>query len=163
MQLLARRDDQQFYLSRVTRPDEFDAPPGKGPYACLLWASTPTAPDAQGAVAQRLLDSECGYFVAGGLQCEQWHDMVDETFVSLDLSPGEYERRFIMTTWHTDGSMRDVAEFLVYSVFPAPGAHREAFERYLVVAYGAPGTEADALGSAVLAALAQYASDSTEP
>ena len=42
-----------------------------------------------------------------GHECELWHDTIDES--SFDTFGNE--RMFVMTTWHTDETPEDVAEF----------------------------------------------------
>jgi hypothetical protein len=113
--------------------EDFRSPFGTQPFVCLIW-------DADGAFdaaeRQRLADaiivSNCRYIVCGGVECEAWHDAMDEAFLELELKGEEYEERFVMTSWHTDQAEAEVAMFFVHCT----ASEEEPFTKYLVLQVG---------------------------
>jgi hypothetical protein len=56
----------------------------------------------------RLIEQRVLLFCAIGVECELWHDIMDE----LIVGDGDIERDFEMiTTWHTDEDLDDVITF----------------------------------------------------
>ena len=80
--------------------------------------------------------------------CEQWHDEVDETYVTRTLD-GEMDERFVMTTWHTDEPILDVAFFFVWNT----NFDDHDFRRFLVLQLGDDAVRAKELRDAVTKAV----------
>jgi hypothetical protein len=119
------------------------------PYPCLLWDTRGDWTRAErDFVVTTLLDSDCRYVVSGGATCEQWHDEVDETYVARTLD-AETDERFVMTTWHTDQSVADVAFFFVWNT----NFDEHDFRRFLVLQLGDDPARARELREAVMKAV----------
>jgi len=85
-------------------------------FAALIWDHDGASNQAGMEQAiDRLLDAGCRYLVCGGRKCETWHDLADAIFGirTLDFSEAASDAIFLMTTWHTDESVDDVANFFV--------------------------------------------------
>lgn len=59
------------------------------------------------SVLEKLIDEKILLFCAVGKDCELWHDVMDEIFVS----DGKERDFFMITTWHTDETLDEVIEF----------------------------------------------------
>lgn len=55
----------------------------------------------------------CRYAVCSGYECSKWDDAIDWAFLlpSDDFNPPD--EKFVMTSWHADESIPEVAEFFV--------------------------------------------------
>jgi hypothetical protein len=76
----------------------------------------------------------CGirYAVCGGVECERWHDAIDQAFIELDLEGEAYETRFVTTSWHTDEPPEEVAFFFIHNT----NSDAHDFTRFLVLQLG---------------------------
>lgn len=83
-------------------------------YVALTWAGDSTFDEAARIkVVGALINSGCRYLVCGGVDCERWHDDADVAFAALEAS-SDTDVPFVMTTWHHDESVEDVAFFATY-------------------------------------------------
>lgn len=84
------------------------------PFALLLWdhGADVDAP-CRARVARALLDAGCVYLVAGGAECEAWHDAFDEEIVDRELAAGA-PAPLVPTTWHEGEPPEEVAFFFVH-------------------------------------------------
>ncbi len=101
-----------FYLM-ITSASEL-VPGMRGHYPALVWNCVSDV--ANGEVAsmmQRLLATGCRYIVAAGVDCERWHDIADEEFLTQFPTRQEQDANFVMTSWHSDESPDDATFFLV--------------------------------------------------
>jgi hypothetical protein len=64
----------------------------------------------------QLLDCGCVYLCAWGPGCEQLHDAMDDIVLNREFE-GAPEST-IMTTWHSDDSLQDAAEFALLWAIP---------------------------------------------
>jgi hypothetical protein len=91
----------------LVEPYELDAALlPKQPYAVWVLLSEKIPPAAQDAISAKLVSSGCRYAVASGPECTTWDDSIDEAAIQL-LPDDEH----IMTTWHDDDTIEEVAEF----------------------------------------------------
>ncbi len=120
----------------IASPVDWTDPFAGEPYVCMVW-NHGSAFDSvkRKAVAVKLIDSNCRYAVCGGVNCENWHDDIDTVFVKghQGLSDAKYDAVMLMTTWHDDESLEDIAFFFVQST-RLNG--KEEFENYLVLHVG---------------------------
>jgi len=84
------------------------------------------------ALIRALYISGCRYVVAGGVNCERWHDIADEEFVPQFPSQTEQDKNFVMTSWHEGESPEDVAFFFVNTT----NFDRHNFKRFVVLQFG---------------------------
>jgi len=120
-------DQRAFFTARQHPDDPVVLTTPQAPFAALIWGHDGVADDV-------MRERVAGRLLGGGLTCERWHDWADSVLVSraLDHSDEEADAAFVMTTWHTDESVGDVASFFVFNTafdgwFP---------ERFLVVDVG---------------------------
>jgi hypothetical protein len=105
---------ERLFVSSLTRPYAFQSPvPGKE-YAALIlsYDRTQTAAERD-KIAADLVGSGCRYAVCFGFESSKWDDAVDLAF--LDMSPefSPPDEKFVMTSWHDQESLPDVAQFFV--------------------------------------------------
>ena len=116
MDLLFRTVDRAFHRQVLAAGAHFEPPFAGRAYPCLLWDhGAEWASEARCDLARALIRSNCRYVVCAGAECEVWHDTVDEVFVSEYLDQPEIvqDERHVMTTWHEDEPVDDVAFFFV--------------------------------------------------
>jgi hypothetical protein len=65
---------------------------------------------------RRLLDIGCVYLCAWGPQCEQLHDDMDHVVLMRELDGAA--QRTIMTSWHSQESLGEAAEFTLLWAVP---------------------------------------------
>jgi len=95
MELILSHEGKEYWLERLDRPANFRSSPWDGPYVCLLWDYAGAASDSERVtLARALVANNCGYAVCAGIECERWHDAIDQAALEAD--------RFLMTTWHED-------------------------------------------------------------
>jgi hypothetical protein len=70
--------------------------------------------------------------VCTGHECSSWDDSIDSAHIETDPDLSPPDSKFVMTTWHEQESIRDVAEYFVHA------AKFDGFEpeRFLVVCVG---------------------------
>lgn len=149
MKLLGRYDGREYHSESIPLARRLVSPFKEGPFACLLWThGVARDVDQASDLLKSLLDSGCRYFVCGGEDCEWWHDMTDELFVTkyLNATAAERERAHVMTTWHANESPEDVAFFFVFNT----SFDDISFERFLVIHIG-NGNAADLVDAKVQA------------
>jgi len=138
---------REFFFQVLEKPEPFLPPYPGFSFPCLIW-------DARGSWPRELVDrfadaviaSGCRYAVCAGVDCERWHDWIDESFLAQNLEGPDYEARFVMTSWHTGQSPNEVAFFLTGANFD-----QHDFRHFVVLQLGAsPSIEAD-LRAAVIA------------
>ncbi len=139
-----------YYIS-ISAPSEAVLPTVAEPFAAMLWSARTASAEEMSAVAARLIEAGCTYFVAGGEECEAWHDAADHAFLELNLGGEEYDRRFLMTTWHAGEPVDEVAFHLGMCAAPAARPGR-VYSDLLVIQYGGD----EALGTQLRAAVAGY-------
>lgn len=151
MRLLARHGSRQYHTESIEVPLRIAAPFEGETFACLLWNHSPTRDiERASALVDSLIEGGCRYFVCGGPDCEWWHHLTDELFVSrnLDATDEERKRNHVMTTWHAEESADDVAFFFVFNT----SFDDVAFDRFLVLHLG-DGPNLEAVNRAVQASL----------
>ena len=142
-------DDRTYDHIIVDRPITTITPLAPQPYPCLLWDTRGDWSEAErDTVVAALLESDCRYVVSGGATCEQWHDEVDEAYIARTLEP-ETDERFVMTTWHTDESVEDVAFFFVWNT----NFDEHDFRQFVVLQLGSDPAVAERLRRGVTIAV----------
>ena len=119
-----------YSFEHVAAAAEYRVLPESQAYACLVWDATGALGAAdRDRLAEAIIASNCRYVVCGGANCEAWHDAMDQAFLAQGLEGEAYEEHFVMTTWHTAESEREVAFYFVHC------AHAESgpYSRYHVL------------------------------
>jgi len=97
-------------------------------------------PERMREVARAFVASGCRYAVCSGIDSSAWDDAVDIAYMSHVPAPDD-GTRFVMTSWHGDEPMRDVAQHFVRNTafdFLVP-------KRFLLVGVGASAPVHEAL------------------
>ena len=137
MELLLSARDRFYHYARFLPGEEpaVAAVPQFGePYVCLLWDAVGAATDGErAAFARALLDSGCRYFLAAGEDSAAWHDAVDLVGAereAVEEAPTDGWPH-VMTTWHEDDPVEEVAWFFVWNTDFAdpPFQHFVALQR----------------------------------
>ncbi|CAN5188262.1 hypothetical protein BH11PSE5_BH11PSE5_00770 [soil metagenome] len=81
------------------------------PYRAVLIAEQPASQAWRDEVIKWLVGSECLYFVAWGIACEEWHDAMDWAVLEA-FDFGEIpDDKFVMTTWHAKEKLSEALWF----------------------------------------------------
>jgi hypothetical protein len=105
---------ERVFVSALGRPYRFQTPvPGKEYAAWILSYDPSQTAEERDKIASDLVASGCRYAVCSGFESSKWDDAVDLAF--LDTSPDfdPPDEKFVMTSWHDQESLREIAEFFV--------------------------------------------------
>ena len=150
MDTIIESGPKHFFYSAINSASAFQAPPCPAPFACMLWNAEGQVEDGERALLSRhLIHAGCTFLVAGGVDCEAWHDAADREFLNLDLTGSEYDRRFVVTSWHHGESFEEVAFFLAQCAMPPVESGIDEYQGYLVLQYGGDFTVREQLFEAV--------------
>jgi len=148
---LVYEDEARRFLSlRLQRPFDFCSPFGDQDFALLLFArDAALSADEQRALSNAFVAQGCRYAVCAGLEPSSWDDSIDEAYLAMTPAGDARDPRFVMTSWHEDEPIEEVAAFFVgctsFDDFvPA---------RFLVVCLGGNQADEVALRRTVLAAI----------
>ncbi|WP_199228310.1 MULTISPECIES: hypothetical protein [unclassified Caulobacter] len=93
-------------------PGAFPPPePPPAPFKAVLVLEAPAETTWRAEVAAWLARSGCRYALAWGTDCEAWHDAIDDAAFPGDPPDDD----FIMTTWHDDEPLEEVAWFAAHA------------------------------------------------
>ena len=131
----------------LEQPGTYALPFARAPYPCLIWnTGGGWSEDQRSDLVQAILDTDARYAVCGGVDCEQWHDDLDQAFIQRYLGDeAAQNEHFLMTTWHTAESPEEVAFYFVHNT---DFDHHE-FKRLLLVVLGADSAVAERLQGAL--------------
>ena len=117
-------------------------------FPCLIWDhGSRLSSEERFEFVKKLLAAGCRYFVCGGAECELWHDIVDEEWVSqhFDDPPDVQAAAHVMTTWHEGESPDDVAFFFVMNT----NFDNYDFKEFLIVHSGGSEPDVERVNAAV--------------
>lgn len=100
------------WFGRTDRPFAFSTPFGGSDFALMLVVADPSVTtEEREAVSVEIIRQGCRYAVCSGHDCARWDDSIDFAYLatSPDYSPPDY--RFVMTTWHEDEPLEEVANY----------------------------------------------------
>ena len=128
-----RTDRRRYFVAELAVGEAFEDPfPGRES-VLLLYATVETPFAWRNATCDALAATRVGYVLCAGIECETWHDTIDEAVVGDGFEEGE-EVPPVMTTWHDDQPEDDVAFELVHVV--TTNEHDVPFETFLVLTVG---------------------------
>ena len=110
MQQLNTSERSNVWIGRTERPYDFTSPCEGEEFALLLvLGDGEITPSEQEDLSTKFVRQGCRYAVCFGVACSSWDDSIDMIGVMDEINgqPGP----FVMTTWHEDESIGDVAEF----------------------------------------------------
>jgi hypothetical protein len=96
---------------RLNSGDSFPAACDLSPFKAIVVVEEPVESQWQAAASRWLADSGCLYMMAWGEDCSSWDDSVDLANINQFDCDDIPDAKFIMTTWHDDESLPDVAWF----------------------------------------------------
>ena len=97
----------EYYRIGKTYPEEF---PLTGHFKSILILEKHDSVEQQ-EFCRWLCEVGCRYAMTFGLNCENWHDAIDESLLEKFEFGDIPDDEFIMTTWHNDESLEDVIFF----------------------------------------------------
>jgi hypothetical protein len=83
----------------------------------VLVSEASTSPSFREAVAEKLVNGNCLYFMSWGAECEAWHDEVDMANIEKFDFNEIPEDAFVMTTWHEGEPLSEVLWFCKHNAF----------------------------------------------
>ncbi|MFN7590329.1 MAG: hypothetical protein ACK5UQ_17760 [Planctomycetota bacterium] len=101
------------WATRLTRPFNFTSPFDRRDFALLLFVGgEAVTADERNAISKAVVAGGCRYAVCAGSDCSSWDDAIDWAYIATDPKD---DSAFVMTTWHEEQPIEEVAEFLVFS------------------------------------------------
>lgn len=98
-------------------PSPLGLPPGH--FVCLVaWDARGASVEVVESLIAPLLRAGASYFVCWGPDCERVHDIVDELVCAPDNDFGVPEDACIMTTWHSNQTLREALWFFLATAWP---------------------------------------------
>lgn len=140
----------------LAAPYGLPAAPCDAPFAALVSVhDAHVSADDQARLSADLVRLGCRYAVCRGHDCSSWDDSIDFAYLETDANFDPPDETFVMTTWHVDDALSEVARYLVRL------ASYEGFvpERFLIVCVGGSTGEFDEVCAAVSAELDRRASE----
>ena len=133
-------------LAWLERPFAFVSPFAGGDFALMLFiASDEMSAEEQAALSDALVAQGCRYAVCCGHRCSTWDDSIDYAFLHTDPDLNPPDDRFVMTTWHDDEPLAEVAWFFLWNT----EYDEYVPERFLALAVGGTKATLEELGSAL--------------
>ena len=141
MPLVHNIRDRQVWLEQLDESPDWVLPFLPQSYPCLVYANRKTEREYKSLVGQLLLESGCNFIVCAGVECELWHDVIDEEIVVAQEGGVLDAQKTIMTTWHPNDSMESLAFFFVHTTFnpyleEQPGFSEAPNSAYLILNIG---------------------------
>jgi hypothetical protein len=85
-----------------------------GPFRAVVVIEDEVTPEWRSAVSSWLDRSGCRYAMTWGLECEEWHDSIDDANLSRFDFAEVPEDEFVMTTWHERDMLKEVFWFSIH-------------------------------------------------
>jgi hypothetical protein len=110
-QILAT-ESRSAWATRLDRPSDLISPFAGAEFACLLVVrDTSITGQEQASLSELLVAQGCRYAVCAGHECASWDDSIDRAYIATDADFDPPDSTFVMTSWHEDESIEEVAEF----------------------------------------------------
>ncbi|WP_129647635.1 DUF7684 family protein [Peristeroidobacter agariperforans] len=105
---------QRVFSNALSRPYAFRSPVPGTEYAAWIISHDRTQTAAErDKIAAELVGSGCRYAVCSGFEASKWDDAVDLAFLDTSAEFKPPDDRFVMTSWHCQEPLQDIAEFFV--------------------------------------------------
>jgi hypothetical protein len=114
MERIWQAPGRDVWLGEAGHPPGFSTPfPGRT-FALLLLITEETTAEQRDAICEAIVRSGCRYAVCWGIDCEGWHDTIDESYLATcpDFQP--QDDTMIMTSWHARELVGDAVFFLLH-------------------------------------------------
>jgi hypothetical protein len=142
--LIIERAGHRFLFEKLPGPESWSGLDMTSPFGCLLWDGRPAS--ARGDLShltRDLVAAGCETLACAGLNAEAWHDAADEEVALLNAT--SRSDLFVMTTWHTDESIAEVALYFTAQA----NVDDRAIRTHLVLYLGTDDTVAARLATAI--------------
>lgn len=101
-------------LAGTRRPFRFASPFASGEFALMVVVATDdVSPEEQMALSRAFIDEGCRYAVCTGHECTTWDDSIDLACILKDPDFDPPDEEHVMTTWHDDEPLEEVARFFL--------------------------------------------------
>ena len=126
--------------------DAFEPPPTGGVYAAMIWDAVGAwSPDNRAELGARLMRSGARDIVCGGLDCEAWHDDMDQ---GIWRANSQGDEAFVMTVWMTGETEQETAWNLRFVAFHQEDEEGD-FDQFSVIQIGGAPEVAERLKAAI--------------
>jgi hypothetical protein len=99
-------------VNQLARPFAFESPFHGEDFALLLVVSVKdVTADEQRELSEAFVAQGCRYAVCTGVRASEWDDSIDHASVVAELDGLRPEDRLVMTAWHDDEPLVEVARF----------------------------------------------------
>lgn len=104
-------------------------------FPCLIYSTQKTELAFKIAVASKIISAGCQFVVCAGAECEQWHDVVDDSILAAEMMSEHDPHKTIMTTWHAEDSFEELVFFFIHSTFLSEEDDQQSFYEMASVNY----------------------------
>lgn len=112
MRLLAQQQDKRFWYLRLEPPYDTPIPSFGRPFVAIVVACDPNITvEQQAHISTQLVERDCRYMLAWGINASTWDDSVDMAYLNTDPNFSPPDDRHVMTTWHDNESLDTVVWF----------------------------------------------------
>jgi hypothetical protein len=144
VKLIIERAGHRFLFEQIPGPESWSGVDMPSPFGCLLWDGRPaSSPSDPSRLTRDLISAGCETLACAGLGAEAWHDGADEEVAVLNAT--SRSNLFVMTTWHTDESIPEVALYFTAQA----NVDDRAIPNHLVLYLGTDDIVAARLASAI--------------
>ena len=77
----------------------------------LTISDASVTPAEMQVLCRAIVVSGCRFVMCHGIDCEGWHDRIDDAFLEAELRSGGWP--VPLTTWHPDESLQDTLAFML--------------------------------------------------
>jgi hypothetical protein len=88
-----------------------------GPFMAVLVLDQATPDEWRDRVSAGLVEAGCLFLMAWGVDCEVWHDAVDDAVIAAAGDDEIPDDRFVLTTWHSDETLSETFWFAGYGAW----------------------------------------------
>lgn len=109
MKLISKHKEKEIWLQHYKNDEPLGIDFKGDPFVCMLWNDRENFVSSE--LIEEILKKGCRYFVAGGIDCEKWHDYTDEIHFNFYPDFQIPDSEHVMTTWHDNETLEEVIRF----------------------------------------------------
>lgn len=137
IQLIHIQGQKQIFSLNYDQVNELEMPFGLKPFVCVIWNNNPEFVST--FLVEKLLKSNCKYFVCAGIDCDLLEETIDEIDVKRNIDNNKSKVEYVMTTSHKDEDLNEVIDFALNCT----NFDNYEFDKYLIIQIGEKFTEKD--------------------
>ncbi|WP_237226952.1 hypothetical protein [Rubinisphaera sp. JC750] len=112
MRRISNATDFDLWLSQLDSPFKFSSPFSGHEFTVMIVAADANISHIdRNSLSKQLVSQGCRYAVCTGYDCSKWDDSIDTAFLETDPEFSPPDEKLVMTTWHENESLGDVALF----------------------------------------------------